>query len=64
MAMPVWLARLLTHVAPPSLLPFNRDQLIMSQEDNTTDLSKLLADFGWQPQPFEAALESYAGTLE
>jgi hypothetical protein len=63
MAMPVWKAKLLTYVAPPSLLPFNRDQIIMSQEDNVADMSKFTDHFGWEPQPFEPALATYAKRL-
>lgn len=63
MAVPTWYAKLLTYIAPPALLPFNRDQIIMSQEDNTADLTKFHDAFGWQPQPFEASLNSYAKQL-
>lgn len=63
LAMPVWKAHLLARIAPPPLLPFNRDQVIMSQEDNTCDLSKFRADFGWDPQPFEPTLREYAPSL-
>lgn len=63
MALPVWKAKLLTRVAPGALLPFNRDQVIMSQEDNTTDLGKFVADFGWTPRAFEASLREYARQL-
>jgi nucleoside-diphosphate-sugar epimerase len=57
---PVWQARLLTWVVPGGLLPFNWDQVVMSQEDNTCDLGKFREDFGWEPAGFEAALRSYA----
>jgi NADH dehydrogenase len=63
MPIPVWKAKLLTHITPPPLLPFNRDQVIMSQEDNTTDLTKFKDAFGWDPQPFEATLKEYAKEL-
>jgi len=63
LALPVWKAKLLTHLVPRPLLPFNRDQVIMSQEDNTCDLSKFRADFGWEPQPFEPTLRQYASKL-
>ncbi len=63
MAVPVWYAKLLTKVVPAGLLPFNEAQVIMSQENNTADLSKFTTDFGWAPQPFEPALESYAKQL-
>lgn len=61
--MPVWKARLLAAIGLGRLLGFNRDQVIMSQEDNTCDLSKFIADFGWQPQGFDSSLNSYAKQL-
>ena len=48
---------------PQSLLGYNRDQIAMSQEDNTCDLTKFIEDFGWTPQPFEPTLREYAGKL-
>jgi NADH dehydrogenase len=60
---PAWYANLLTRLIPPTLLPFNRDQLIMSQEDNTCDLSKFTHDFGWRPADFESTLKEYAPQL-
>ena len=62
-ALPAWYAKALTRVVPQALLPFNRDQVIMSQEENTCDLSKFRADFGWEPRPFRAALAEYAKQL-
>jgi NADH dehydrogenase len=50
-------------VARLPMAPYNVDQVIMSQEDNTCDLRKFIDDFGWEPQPFEPALRSYAGQL-
>ncbi len=63
LAIPAWYAKFVTHVAPASLLPFNRDQVIMSQEDNTCDLAKFKDAFGWEPQPFEPTLKRYARQL-
>jgi len=63
MPIPVWSARIQAALLPSRLLGFNRDQVIMSQEDNTADVTKFREDFGWDPQPFEATLESYAGRL-
>ena len=48
-------------IAP--LLGFNRDQVIMSQEDNTCDLTRFIADFGWEPQAFSRTLDRYATDL-
>jgi len=60
MAIPVWYAKLLTRIAPAKLLPFNRDQVIMSQEDNTCDLTKFVDDFGWEPKAFRETVAGYA----
>lgn len=63
MAIPAWYARLLTKILPGFLLPFNEAQVIMSQEDNTCDLTKFKDDFGWEPGAFEAVLKTYAAGL-
>jgi uncharacterized protein YbjT (DUF2867 family) len=63
MAIPVWYAKLVAAVVPGKLLPFNRDQVIMSQEDNTCDLGEFERDFGWKPAGFEAGLTGYAGEI-
>jgi NADH dehydrogenase len=61
---PAWYASLLTRLVPAPLLPFNRDQVLMSQEDNTTPyVGRFAADFGWQPRPFAETLAAYAGQL-
>lgn len=61
--LPVWKAKLLTRLLPPSLLPFNRDQILMSQEDNTADLTPFRRDFPWEPRGFEETLAEYANQL-
>jgi len=61
--LPAWYAKLLTAVLPGSLLPFNRDQVTMSQEDNTADLTNFIHDFGWTPRAFDSALPEYASRL-
>ncbi|MCC7351210.1 MAG: NAD(P)H-binding protein [Phycisphaerales bacterium] len=60
---PAWFAKFLTHAIPAPLLPFNRDQIIMSQEDNVARLDKFIAQFGWTPAPFPSSLQSYCLTL-
>jgi len=60
MPIPAWYARLVATIAPGALLPFNRDQVIMSQEPNTCDLAKFEDAFGWSPAPFEETLKNYA----
>ena len=63
MPIPAWYATLLTRVVPPFALPFNRDQVIMSRENNTCDITKVIDDFGWAPRPFEESLKGYARNL-
>lgn len=63
MPLPVWKAKLLTHVIPASWLPFNRDQVIMSHEDNTADMRRFSEDFGWTPGGFEELVREYARDL-
>jgi NADH dehydrogenase len=62
-AIPAWYAKIVTSIAPSGLLPFNRDQVIMSQEDNTADLTKFVDAFGFRPQAFESSLNTYAKQL-
>jgi NADH dehydrogenase len=50
-------------VARLPMAPYNVDQVIMSQENNTCDIRKFVDAFGWVPQPFESSLRSYAGQL-
>jgi NADH dehydrogenase len=59
MGIPVWYARMLTHLVPASMLPFNRDQIEMSREDNTCDMKPFVDDFGWMPDGFAASLNQY-----
>jgi NADH dehydrogenase len=63
MPIPAWYAELLTRVLPRAMLPFNRDQVVMSREDNTCDLSKFRDSFGWEPRPFEISLATYKNRL-
>ncbi|HEX8523858.1 MAG TPA: complex I NDUFA9 subunit family protein [Tepidisphaeraceae bacterium] len=59
-SMPIPIARTLARIGVGKLLGFNRDQVIMSQEDNTCDIRKFTSDFGWQPRPFAASVNEYA----
>jgi len=63
MALPAWFPKALTHIVPRRLLPFNRDQVIMSQEENTCDISKFVGDFGWEPRGFRKSVAQYAREL-
>ena len=59
LGIPVWLAKALT--ALPLPLPFNRDQILMSQEPNTADLAPLQADFpAFAPLDFQQSIRAYA----
>jgi NADH dehydrogenase len=57
---PAWYAAMLTKILPASLLPFNHDQVLMSQEDNTGDNTEFKTDFGWTPAGYSQALSLYA----
>jgi NADH dehydrogenase len=60
---PAWFGKTLAAIAPASLLPFNRDQIVMALEDNTGDGAPLIRDFGFQPAPFEPTMRAYAPKL-
>jgi NADH dehydrogenase len=62
-ALPAWFAKMLAGIGLGPLLDFSRDQVIMSQEDNTADLKAFETDFGWAPRSFQVALKSYATQL-
>lgn len=53
---PVWYAKLIAGLPG---VPFNRDQVLMSQEDNTCSTAKAAADFGFQPADFASTLAEY-----
>lgn len=61
--LPAWLARLLVGAGLGPILGFSRDQVIMSQENNTGDTTTFESDFGWNPRPLREALREYAGQL-
>jgi NADH dehydrogenase len=56
---PAWYARMITKIVPAALLPFTDDQVLMSQQENTCNLSKFVNAFGWTPRPFGEALREY-----
>ena len=62
-AIPVWYAKLLPHLVPASLLPFNRDQISMVSEDSTADMTPFERDFGWTPRTMSGSLDDYAASL-
>lgn len=56
---PAWLALTMTRLLPQRLLPFNRDQVVMSQEDNTVEMDEFVEIFGWTPAGLAATLAQY-----
>ncbi len=60
LAIPAWKARL---IAGLPLVPFNRDQVEMSQEDSLCDMTAAQADLGIQMAPFEPTLAQYASRI-
>ncbi len=63
LAVPVWAAKFYAAIGIAPLLGFNRDQIIMSQEENTCDNRKFEDDFGWKPRGFTESLRLYAGQM-
>ncbi len=59
LGIPAWYAKALTHLVPPALLPFTRDQVLMSEDDNTCDLTKFINVFGWVPADLESSMRTY-----
>ncbi len=60
-AVPAWKAKLLSHLPR---MPFNWDQVVMSQEDSTCGTAKVENDFGITLKPFEETVKEYAGRIE
>jgi len=56
---PAWLAIAITKIVPPHLLPFTKDQVLMSRQDNICDMTKFTQAFGWTPKRFAATLRGY-----
>ena len=59
-AIPAWYAKL---IAGMPGVPFNRDQVIMSQEDSVCEIGKVQSDFEFEAAPFETTLAEYAGAI-
>ncbi len=59
-AVPVWYA---TMIAGMPGVPFNRDQVIMSQEDSTCDIAKAQEHFGFEFAEFEPTFAQYASQI-
>ena len=63
MPIPAWYAKAIANIAPAAWLPFNRAQVIMSQEDNVADIAPAEIAFGWKPRSFAATLTAYKDQL-
>ncbi len=61
LAFPAWYAKL---IAGMPLVPFNNDQVIMSQEDSVCDIAKVQSDFGLELASFEPVFAGYASQFE
>jgi NADH dehydrogenase len=59
-AVPAWKAKLLAGLPG---VPFNKDQVIMSQEDSVCPTAKVEEDFGFKLAPFEETLADYAAQI-
>jgi NADH dehydrogenase len=62
-AVPAWYAKAIATIVPGRLLPFNRDQVLMSQEDNVCDLAKFESAFGWIPRRLQETLKAYQAEI-
>jgi len=66
-AIPAWKAKCMATLAAAaslgSLLPFNVDQVIMSQEDSTCDTQRVMQHLGLELTSFQAAVDQYASRL-
>ena len=61
--LPAWYAKLITRIAPASWLPFNRDQVIMTQEDVTADTTPAATDLNWHAAALIPAMREYAAEM-
>ncbi len=59
-AIPAWYAKAIATIVPGGLLPFNKDQVQMSQEDNVADMTGFSTDFGWTPRGLGETVGLYA----
>lgn len=60
LAVPVWKAKLMARLPG---MPFNVDQVVMSQEDSVCDINKVQRHFAFELAPFEPTLADYADQL-
>lgn len=67
MPIPAWyadgVARTMAALGLQKLVPFNHDQVMMSQEDSVCDTARMSTALGVEPTPFDAALSQYVARL-
>ncbi len=63
MPIPSWYAKAIATVLPGALLPFNKAQVQMAEEDNVCDLSAFEHAFGWKPRGMAETLRGYKDQL-
>ena len=59
MPIPSWYAKVLATVVPGSLLPFNKAQVQMAEEDNICDVQPAEEAFGWKTRGMRETLIQY-----
>ncbi|QOV89615.1 complex I NDUFA9 subunit family protein [Humisphaera borealis] len=63
MPIPSWYAKVLATVVPGSLLPFNKAQVQMAEEDNVCDTKPAEEAFGWKTRGLRETLSQYKGQM-
>lgn len=61
---PAWYAKALATVVPGSLLPFNKAQVQMAEEDNVCDTKPAEEAFGWKTRALAETLSQYKDELQ
>ena len=59
-SVPAWYAKMIAGLPG---VPFNWDQVVMSQEDSTCQIAKVQTDFGFQLAPLEPTIAEYASQI-
>ena len=59
-AVPAWYAKL---IAPLPMVPFNYDQVVMSQEESICEITKVQNDLSIELAPFEQTFANYAESI-
>ena len=63
MPIPAWYAKAIATILPGALLPFNKAQVQMAEEDNVCDTRPFEEAFGWKPLGLEESLRGYKDQL-